>query len=126
MAVVTRIVLRVDRLALHARHGVNPEERTLGQHFFVDLLATVDVGETLGSDRLDETVNYAALIEAASLAFTERSFKLIETAAAVVADDLLRRFPKLETIEVTVHKPSAPVSAHVGDISATIERRRHD
>ncbi len=123
---MTRIVLRVDRLALHARHGVNPEERTLGQHFFVDLVAAVDVGDTLGSDRLDDSVNYAAMIEAASLAFTERAFSLIETAAAVVADDLLRRFPRIETLKVTVHKPSAPVKAHVADISVTIERRRHD
>ena len=122
---MTKVVLRVDRLALHARHGVNPEERTLGQHFFLDLVATVEVGETLGSDRLEDSVNYAQLIEAASHIFTEQAFNLIETAAAVVADDLLRRFPRIETLEVTVHKPSAPVKAHVADISATIERRRH-
>ena len=122
---MSKVVLRVERLALHARHGVNPEERTLGQHFFLDLVATVEMGEALGSDKIDDGVNYAALIEAASLTFTERAFNLIETAAAVVADELLDRFPKIETLKVTVHKPSAPVRAHVADISATIERRRH-
>jgi len=122
---MSKVVLRIERLALHARHGVNPEERTLGQHFFLDLVATVEMGEALGSDKIDDGVNYAALIEAASLAFTERAFNLIETAAAVVADDLLHRFPKIETLQVTVHKPSAPVKAYVADISATVERRRH-
>jgi dihydroneopterin aldolase len=122
---MTEVVLRVERLALHARHGVNPEERALGQHFFIDLVATVEVGETLGSDRLEDGVNYAELIEAASAAFTANAFNLIETAAAVLAGDLIRRFARLTMIEVTVHKPSAPVKAHVADISATVVRRRH-
>ena len=123
---MTRIVLRVERLALHARHGVNPEERALGQHFFLDLVATVDAGDAPASDEIDDSVNYAALIEAAGNAFTAKAFNLIEAAAAAVADDLLRRFAKIETLAVTVHKPSAPVKAHVADISATIERRRHE
>jgi dihydroneopterin aldolase len=121
---MTTVVLRIDRLALHAHHGVNPEERALGQHFFLDLVATVEVGDAPTTDRLDDSVNYAALIAVASHAFTEKPFNLIEAAAAAVADDLVRRFPGIETLQVTVHKPSAPVSAHVGDISATIERRR--
>jgi dihydroneopterin aldolase len=122
---MSNVVLRIERLALHARHGVNPEERTLGQHFFLDLAVTVEAGDALGSDRLEDSVNYAALIEAASHTFTERAFNLIETAAAVVADDLLRRFAKIEMIEVTVHKPAAPVKAHLADVSATVVRRRH-
>jgi len=121
---MTTVVLRIDRLALHAHHGVNPEERTLGQHFFLDLVATVEVGDAPTTDKLEDSVNYAALIDAASHAFTEKPFNLIEAAAAAVADDLVRRFPTIETLQVTVHKPSAPVSAHVADISATIERRR--
>jgi dihydroneopterin aldolase len=123
---MTTVILRIDRLALHARHGVLPEERTLGQRFFLDIVVTVEIGDALASDKIDDSVNYGALIEAASLAFTGTAFNLIEAAAAAVADDLLKHFPKVAAVQVTVHKPAAPVKAFVADISATVERRRHD
>src|SRR5260221_10559262 len=123
---MTTVVLRIDRLALHARHGVLAEERTLGQHFFLDLVVTAEVGDALTSDRIDDSVNYAALIKAATHTFTARAFNLIEAAAAAVADDLLEHFPGVLAVTVTVHKPQAPVTALVADISATVERRRHD
>ena len=34
--------------------------------------------------------------------------------------------PSVAAVQVTVHKPAAPVKAFVADISATVERRRHD
>jgi len=122
---MTNAVLRIERLALYARHGVKPEERTLGQHFLVDLAVAAEVGDALASDKIDDSVNYSALIEAATRTFTATSFNLIEAAAAAVADDLIARFPKVAAVTVTVHKPAAPVKAVVADISATVERRRH-
>jgi len=123
---MTTIVLRIDRLALHARHGVHAEERTLGQRFFLDIVVTADVGDALSSDKIDDSVDYGALIEAATLTFTGSAFNLIEAAAAAVADDLLKLFPSVAAVQVTVHKPAAPVKAFVADISATVERQRHD
>src|ERR1700738_218388 len=123
---MTTVVLRIDRLPPHARHGVHPEERTLGQRFFLDIVVTADVGDALTSDKIDDSVNYGALIEAATLTFTGSAFNLIEAAAAAVSHALLKRFPKVAAVQVTVHKPAAPVKAFVADISATVERRRHD
>jgi len=123
---MTVVVLHIDRLALHARHGVPGAERTLGQRFFLDLVITAEVGDALTSDRIEDSVHYGHVIEAATVAFTRHTFNLIEAAATAVADDLLYRFPRIETVKVTVHKPCAPVTAFVTDISATVERRRHD
>lgn len=121
---MTTVLLRIERLALHARHGVNPEERSLGQRFFLDLVVSAEIGDALVSDKIDDSVNYSALIETATRTFTGTAFNLIETAAAAVADDLLERFPKVVAATVTVHKPAAPVKAFVADITATVERRR--
>lgn len=122
---MTDTVFRIMGLALHATHGALEAERTLGQRFFLDLIVTADVGDALTSDRLEDSVHYGHIIKAASRSFTERPFNLIEAAAAAVADDILERFPKVTAVAVTVHKPSAPVSAIIGDLSATVERRRH-
>lgn len=121
---MTDTVFRIDRLALHARHGAKAEERSLGQRFYLDIAVTADVGAALSSDRLEDSVHYGEVIKAATRTFTEREFNLIEAAAAAVADDLLQRFPKIVAVAVTVHKPAAPVAAIFDSISATVERRR--
>ena len=123
---MTDAVFRITGLALHATHGALEAERTLGQRFFLDLIVTANVGDALNSDRLEDSVHYGQIIKAASRTFTDRTFNLIEAAAAAVADDLLARFAAISAVSVTVHKPSAPVSAIIEDLSATVERRRHD
>lgn len=123
---MTIVAFRIDGLALHAHHGVHEAERTLGQCFFLDIVATADVERALHSDDIDDSANYAEMIKAATLTFTDHTFNPIEAAASAVADDLLDRFPKIVAGKVTVHKPSAPVTAFVADISATVERRRND
>ncbi len=117
-------VFRVERLALHARHGALEAERSLGQRFFLDIAFAADIDAALASDRLEDSVHYGDVIKAATQTFTGRNFNLIEAAAAAVADDLLRRFPRIATVSVTVHKPAAPVAAILDGISTTVERRR--
>jgi 7,8-dihydroneopterin aldolase/epimerase/oxygenase len=121
---MAQIVFRIERLALHARHGAKEAERSLGQRFFLDIVASAEVGEALVSDRLEDTVHYGDVIKAATRIFTAKSFNLIEAVAAAVADELLGLFPRIATISVTVHKPAAPVAAILDGISVTVERRR--
>ncbi len=123
---MTLAIFRVDGLTLRAYHGVLPAERQEGQVFLLDLTVTTDVGPALRSDRIEDTVDYSALIEAATIAFTERRFNLIEAAANAIAENLLLRFPKIVEVKVTVHKPSAPVPATLANLSATVEMRRGD
>lgn len=117
---------RISRLALHGRHGALEAERSLGQRFFLDLEITADIGNALETDEVADTLHYGQAIKAATAAFNERPFNLIEAAAGHVADDLLARFPAIRSVRVTVHKPSAPVAAIIDDLAATIERHRGD
>jgi dihydroneopterin aldolase len=119
------VTFRIDRLALHACHGAKEAERSLGQRFYLDIVAVADVDRAVVSDRLEDSVHYGDMIKAATRTFTERTFSLIEAAAGAVANDLLARFPPLLAVTVTVHKPAAPVSAILDNISATVERRRN-
>lgn len=118
------VTFHISRLALHARHGAKEAERSLGQRFFLDLKLTAEVDAAVASDRLEDSVHYGDVIKAATKAFTERTFSLIEAAAGAVGDTLLKQFPKLTVVKVTVHKPAAPVAAILDGISTTVERRR--
>jgi dihydroneopterin aldolase len=115
---------RITGLALHGRHGALEAERKLGQHFYLDLKITADIGNAVATDALDDTLHYGDVIKAATEAFNARTFNLIEAAAGAVGDALLARFPKIAAISVTVHKPSAPVAAFIDDLAVTVERRR--
>jgi dihydroneopterin aldolase len=114
----------IEGLALHGRHGVLVAERSLGQHFFLDLHITADIGDAVASDKIDDTLHYGQVIKAASATFNARAYDLIEAAAGAVGDELLRLFPKIISVRVTVHKPAAPVAALINDLAVSIEQRR--
>lgn len=116
-----RITLRGIRVNAH--HGVFPDERAHGQPFVVDLAVGVDAAPAAASDRLADTVDYAALAEQVAAAVGSDPVDLIETVAQRVADLCLEQ-PRVADVEVTVHKPNAPVGVQLDDIAVTIHRSR--
>jgi dihydroneopterin aldolase len=121
---VAKADFQVTGLTLHGRHGALEAERSLGQHFLVDVSLTADVGNALASDRVEDTIHYGHVIKAVVATFETRWFNLIEALAAAIADDLVARFPKIERVRVTVHKPHAPVAAIISDLAVSVERQR--
>jgi dihydroneopterin aldolase len=115
---------QISGLTLHGRHGALEAERSLGQHFIVDVALTADVGDALTSDKVEDTIHYGHVIKAVVATFETRWYNLIEALAAAIADDLMARFPKIERLRITVHKPNAPVAAIIGDLAVSVERQR--
>ncbi|MDR1734322.1 MAG: dihydroneopterin aldolase [Oscillospiraceae bacterium] len=117
-----RITIR--GLELYAKHGVNPEEKRDGQVFFLDITVWFHATEAMQSDDLDATVNYASVIKVATHYFLDQIFDLIERAAYVTAQAIMDAFPLIESLELTVHKPGAPIKASVQDIAFTMTLNR--
>jgi dihydroneopterin aldolase len=61
----------------------------------------------------------------ASCVFTGQKFKLIEAAAGNIAEAVLAKFPRVQSVEVTIHKPHAPIAATFSDVGVTLTRRRN-
>jgi 7,8-dihydroneopterin aldolase/epimerase/oxygenase len=116
----------IKGLVLHAHHGVMPHEGEVGQRFVVDLELKASLGAASRSDRLADTISYAAVVDEARRVFMARRFKLIEAAAGAVAQALLDHFPRVEEARVTVHKPHAPIAAILEDVGVALTRRRGD
>ena len=119
-------VMFLTGLLIHAHHGVMEHEERVGQRFILDLELSLDLGDAARSDKLADTVSYAAIAETATRAFTAQSRKLVEAAAGVVADAILAAFPRVATVKVTVHKPHAPIAATFADVGVTLVRSRSD
>ena len=115
----------VNGLLIHAHHGVMAHEEKVGQRFMIDLELAIDHAPAGRSDKLADTVSYSAIVDAATRAFTRKSFRLVEAAAAAVADDLIAAFPPILSVRVTLHKPHAPIAAIFNDVGVSILRKRH-
>jgi 7,8-dihydroneopterin aldolase/epimerase/oxygenase len=111
-------------LLVHAHHGVMAHEEKVGQRFIIDLELEIDLVPAGASDKLADTASYSAIVEAATAAFTRQSFRLVEAAAASVADAVLAGFANVAAVRVTVHKPHAPIAAIFSDVGVSIRRTR--
>lgn len=118
----------LDRITLTglratAYHGVFEHERTDGQLFVVDVVVHLSLAAAGGSDELAQTVHYGELAEAVVAAVERDPVDLIETVAERIAAVALG-FAPVQHVEVTVHKPAAPITVPFDDVSVTILRRR--
>lgn len=113
----------VRGLRAHGRHGVLPTERAHGQDFIVDVELELDTSEAAASDALDDTVDYASLAEQLTAVVSGEPVNLIETLARRLADVCLKD-ERVRAVTVEVHKPEAPVTVPVGDISVRIRREQ--
>ena len=103
----------ITGLVIHARHGVMDHETEVGQRFVIDLELSADLSESSHTDRLADTVSYSNVVATATAAFKDTNYKLLERAAGAVADAVLAAFPKVSAVKVPVHKPHAPIAAHL-------------
>lgn len=119
-----------DRLALtglraFGHHGVLEHERRDGQEFIVDVELGLDTRTAARSDDLAATVHYGVLAERLHVAVASDPVDLIETLAQRLADICLAE-PPVSWVDVTVHKPHAPIQVAFSDVSLTIHRSRDD
>ena len=116
---------RINLLGIGAvgYHGVFDQEKRSGQPFFVDLVMYLDLSAAGASDDVTRTAHYGEVAEEVRDIVIGPSVNLLETLADQVARRLLARFP-LDAVEVTVHKPKAPIEVTFSDVSVTIYRER--
>lgn len=124
--------MAADRIILagmqfYGFHGVNPEERTLGQPFVVDLEVELDLDTACNSDSLTDTVSYTHLYRLTRDVMEGEPFNLLEAAAGSIARQILLQHQIVESVRVRVRKPRPPIRGSVIDSAAVeIFRTRSD
>jgi dihydroneopterin aldolase len=118
----------LDRVALQGlrargRHGVLDFEKALGQDFLVDVVLHLDSRAAAAADDLTGTVHYGELAEQVVAVVAGEPVELIETLAQRLADVALAS-ELVVAVDVTVHKPQAPVTVPFQDVSVSIRRWR--
>ena len=119
----TRDRITLTGVRVRAHHGVFDFEREQGQEFVIDVSVAVDLSAAASGDDLGRTVHYGEFAEAVVAAVERDPVDLIETVAERVAAVALAN-PAVEEVEVTVHKPEAPIGVPFADVAVTIVRGR--
>lgn len=116
-----RIELR--GLTVRGHHGVFDHERRDGQDFVVDVTIWMDLAAAASGDRLADTYDYGLLAQQAADIVAGPARDLIETVAAEIAETVMAD-RRVHAVEVTVHKPSAPIPLVFADVAVVARRSR--
>lgn len=117
--------IAINNLKVFAYHGVFPEETENGQDFYVCAKLTTDTLTASLTDDLTKTVNYGEVCHFIHDYLTKNTFKLIETAANRLADEILKNFPSISEITLEIKKPNAPIKLDFDYVSVEVTRKYH-
>lgn len=110
-------------VSANGKHGVLDFEKQRAQNFVVDVTLHLDLAAAGKSDALNNTVDYGAVAKRIVAIIEGEHVDLIERLAAKIADDILTIEP-IQQVDVTVHKPHAPITVPFTDVSVSISRAK--
>ena len=114
----------ITELDVHAYHGWHAHEGEFGQPFIVDIELNVDIERAARTDELQHALDYAKIVGEVRRLFVERRYKLVEAAAAALADDLLRAFPTAQDVFVRVRKLKPPIPERLAAVGVELRVAR--
>lgn len=106
-------------------HGVLAEEKERPQPFELDLDLAVDLTTAARSDRLSDTVDYAAVAASAvGVVGGPHSYDLLEALAGAVVAAVFEVDGRIAGVSATVRKLEPPMAVDIGSVGVTITRAR--
>jgi 7,8-dihydroneopterin aldolase/epimerase/oxygenase len=115
------VTIEISGLSLFTHVGVTAAEREVGQRLLLDLRLDVGDCDATVTDRLEDTVDYAQVCDAANLVAQQRSYKTLERLCAAVADRLLDQY-EAHAVWVKAAKPEPPLAFPVTEVSVEVWR----
>ena len=103
----------------HAFHGVMPQEKRVGGDFLLNLRVGYSLSAAMESDRLEDTISYAALFELVAGEMRIPS-KLLEHVAGRMAHAIMSAYPAVSSIDLEIVKQNPPMGADCAGASVEI------
>jgi dihydroneopterin aldolase len=117
--------IHLSEIRCYGYTGVLPEEQVLGQWFQVDLILWLDLSLAGESDRLQDTLDYRAVIKTVQRIVKREKFALLEKMASAIAQAILHpevsQIP-IQQVRVCLTKLAAPIPDFGGKITIEITR----
>jgi dihydroneopterin aldolase len=114
------VIVQLQGLHVFGYHGVEEEEKRLGQLFLIDV--ELEVGDRGVSDLLADAIDYTQVASAIRELSGSHRFDLLEALATQTADMLMERFAP-ERVRLRVRKPQVkPAGMTVEHAAVIVER----
>lgn len=113
--------ITVRGISAHGYHGVFAEEKAAGQPFVADLTYYLEPRHPGVADDLATTVSYAEIAEETHAIIAGQPVDLIEVLAEKIAAQVLSHLG-VRAVDVTIHKPQAPITVPFSDVTVTVRR----
>ena len=115
------VTIEISGLSLFTHVGVTAAEREVGQRLLLDLRLDVGECDATITDRIEDTVDYAEVCDAANLVAQQRTYKTLERLCTAVADRLLEHY-EAHAVWVKAAKPEPPMALPVSEVSVEVWR----
>ena len=113
--------IEVDGLRVMAFHGVNPQERAVGNMFEVTIkLEYPGALRAMSSDHVEDTLNYARVVEIVREVMAVPS-DLIEHVAGRIHAALMTEYPAIAGGSISVSKLAPPVPSEMTAARFTLQ-----
>jgi len=112
----------IKDLEIYGYHGVNEEEKRMGQKFLISAKLFLDLSPAGKSDDLCKTVNYGQLSQELEKEFNKNKYDLIEKAAEELSKFVLLNYGDVERAIITIKKPWAPIGKPIDYAAVQIDR----
>jgi dihydroneopterin aldolase len=117
-------IIKLSNIVFYAHHGYYKAERELGQRFEMDIEVECDLRQAADTDDLGKTIDYREVYSLAKDAFENYKFKLLETVAERIAEQILNSF-NVMTVLIRVRKPHVPLKGFLDHIEIEIKRSKN-
>lgn len=119
----SRVEVELRGLSIYTHHGVSDAEQEVGQRLEFDISFDVPDCDAVLTDRIEDTIDYAAVCDIVALAATERSYRTLERLAQVVGERLMERYGS-ESVRVRAAKPEPPLPLAIQEVAVEVVHER--
>ena len=110
----------LENLKIYAYHGVLPEETLIGTYYFLNLEVHADLWKAVGTDDLNDTINYAEINDIIHEEMKIPS-KLMEHVAGRILKKITKKFPQVSFLKIKITKTNPPMPGEMDGVSVQIE-----
>lgn len=115
--------IELNNIHLYAYHGALPQENKVGGWYTLNLQATISNLDSIKSDNLQATVNYAEIYEVVCNEMKIPS-QLLEHVCGRILEKLFAKFESIEEIEISLTKDTPPMGGDRLSSSVRIKAER--
>lgn len=110
----------LENVKIYAYHGVLPEEKIIGTYFIVNVELHADLWKAVGTDDLNDTINYAKINEIIHQQM-EIPSELMEHVAGRILKNIKVTFPQISFVKIRITKTNPPMKGEMDGVSVEIE-----